>query len=658
MGRAVGIDLGTTNSVVAVLESGKPVVIPLSEGSTLCPSVVGFSKTGERLVGYLAKRQAITNPDRTISSIKRQMGTQHKVGIDNKEYTPEQISAMILEKLRSDAEGYLGDKVDEAVITVPAYFSNAQREATKHAGEIAGIKIVRIVNEPTAAALAYGQDKSNEKTLLVWDLGGGTFDVSILEASGDVFEVRATSGDTHLGGDDWDERVMNWLVEQFLNSNPDVDLRSDLVAMQRLKEAAEKAKIELSTVLTTNINLPFLSTGPNGPLHLETSLTRAKLEDMTKDLLERMVGPTQQALRDSKLDPSAIERILLVGGSTRMPAVQQLVRSMFDQEPYKGINPDEVVAQGAAVQAGIITGDVTSLVLIDVTPLSLGIETQGGVFTRLIERNTAIPTSHSQLFTTAIDNQSAVDIHVLQGERDFAVDNKTLGKFQLAGIPPAPRGVPRIEVTFDIDVNGIVNVSARDLATGNVQKVTITSTTGLSAEEVKRMVDEAERYRQADQTRRSEQETRNKAEQKIYTAQKVLGEARDVVSPSLVSELNEAAAAVQNALNNFDTPSINRTVDVLDRHFMALSKALYEAKSRPQGQQTVETVAPSTGPGAMSGTAGTAKADGASTTVVELEDAPVPSETLNDTGEMEPLKDIGQLLEDIERNIQSDFKDV
>jgi molecular chaperone DnaK len=579
MGRSVGIDLGTTNSVVAVMESGKPVVIPLAEGSTLCPSVVGFSRTGERLVGHLAKRQAITNPERTIASIKRQMGTKHRVTIDGKDYSPEQISAMILEKLRTDAEGYLGEKVTEAVITVPAYFSNNQREATKHAGEIAGIQVVRIVNEPTAAALAYGQDKSDEKTLLVWDLGGGTFDVSILEVATDVFEVRATSGDTRLGGDDWDERVMGHLIEVFSSSHPSVNIREDLMAMQRLKEAAEKAKIELSSVQSTNINLPFLSSGPDGPLHLEMSLTRAKLEEMTKDLLDRMIEPTEQALRDAKMTTSSIERILLVGGSTRMPAVQALVRSMFNKEPYKGINPDEVVAQGASIQAGIIGGDVRDLVLIDVTPLSLGIETQGGVFTKLIERNTAIPTSHSQLFTTAIDNQSAVDIHVLQGERDFAVDNKTLGKFQLAGLPLTPRGVPRIEVSFDIDVNGIVNVSAHDLATGSVQKVTITAGSGLSRDEVDKMVLEADQYRKQDQKRREDQEQRIKAEQKVFTSQKLLEEARDVLSGPVVLEVTNAASVLQTALNAYDTVTIKKAMEGLDTAIFALSKALYETKS-------------------------------------------------------------------------------
>jgi molecular chaperone DnaK len=549
----------------------------------------------------LAKRQAITNPERTIASIKRQMGTKNVVSIDGKDYTPEQISAMILEKLRQDAEGYLGERIDEAVITVPAYFSNAQREATKNAGEIAGISVVRIINEPTAAALAYGQDKQKERLILVWDLGGGTFDVSVLEVSDDVFEVRATSGDTHLGGDDWDQAVVNWLVQKFIDANPDADIRTDLIAMQRLKEAAEKAKVDLSTVVTTNINLPFLTSGSEGPLHLETSLTRATLESITDDLLKRMVGPTEDALKDAGLTAAEIERVLLVGGSTRMPAVQALIRTMFNQEPYKGINPDEVVAAGAALQAGIIGGDVRDLVLIDVTPLSLGIETQGGIFTRLIERNTAIPTSHSQLFTTAIDEQAAVDIHVLQGERDFAIDNKTLGKFQLVGLPPAPQGVPRIEVTFDIDVNGIVSVSAMDLASGNVQKVTITASTGLSRDEVSKMVTEADAYRQADSKRRTEQETRNKAEQKLFTAQKLIEEAKDLVSPELVKRTNLSALDVQNALNQYNTGAVNKAVVALDSSIFALSRALYEAKSsdtvpEPQHDSQPEPMALSSAP--------------------------------------------------------------
>lgn len=583
MAKSVGIDLGTTNSVVAAIdETGVPVVITLAEGSRLCPSVVGFSKTGERLVGQLAKRQAITNPDRTISSIKRQMGTRYKVSIDGKEFSPEEISAMILTKLRADAEGFLGEPVTDAVITVPAYFSNAQREATKQAGKIAGLEVVRIVNEPTAAALAYGQDKTGEQTVLVWDLGGGTFDVSILELDNGVFEVRATSGDTHLGGDDWDIRIIDWMTAEF-KKETGIDLTKDRMAMQRLKEAAEKAKVELSTLMTASINLPFISSTPEGPAHLELALTRAQLEEMTQDLIERMIGPTTQAMDDAKLEPKDIQKVLLVGGMTRMPVVQERVRTMFGQEPHKGVNPDEIVAQGAAIQAGILGGQVTSVVLLDVTPLSMGIETQGGVFTKLIERNTTIPTSASQVYTTAVDNQSAVDIHVLQGERDFAVDNKTLGKFQLNGIAPAPRGLPRIEVTFNIDQNGIVDVSAKDMATGNMQKVVITASSGLGQSEVDRMVHEADQYRKADEKRREEQEIKNKADQQIYTAMRIAADARGLVSQDLIESVNQAAGRLTSALSNFDMVGARQSMEDLNATLMALSSAFYEAKSRQNG---------------------------------------------------------------------------
>lgn len=491
MAKVLGIDLGTTNSVVAVMEGSVPTVLPMAEGGRLCPSVVGFSKNGEWLVGQLAKRQAITSPDRTFSSIKRQMGKDYKVSVDGKQYTPQEISAMILRKLKRDAEAYLGESVQQAVITVPAYFSDAQRQATKDAGTIAGLEVLRIINEPTAASLAYGIDKEDLHTVLVWDLGGGTFDVSILELDDGVFEVRATSGDTHLGGDDWDARIMDWLVEEFREAHR-IDLRRDRLAMQRLKDAAEKAKIELSTVVSTNINLPFISSGPDGPLHLDIDLTRARFEALTSDLLERLVGPTKRALADAKIGPRNIDRILLVGGSTRMPAVQALVTELFGKEPHKGINPDEVVAAGAAIQAAVLAGEVQDVLLLDVTPLSLGIETLGGVMTRLIERNTTIPTSKTEIFTTAQDGQRTVDIKVYQGEREIAAYNKLLGTFQLDGIPPAPRGVPKIAVTFDIDVNGIVHVSARDTSTGNEQRITITDATGLSQEEIERMICEAE----------------------------------------------------------------------------------------------------------------------------------------------------------------------
>ena len=587
MAKSVGIDLGTTNSVVAAIdEAGVPVVITLAEGSRLCPSVVGFSKTGERLVGQLAKRQAITNPDRTISSIKRQMGTRYKVSIDGKEFSPEEISAMILTKLRADAEGFLGEPVTEAVITVPAYFSNAQREATKQAGKIAGLEVVRIVNEPTAAALAYGQDKSTEETVLVWDLGGGTFDVSIPELDNGVFEVRATSGDTHLGGDDWDIRIIDWMTAEF-KKETGIDLTKDRMAMQRLKEAAEKAKIELSMLMTASINLPFISSTPEGPAHLELTLTRAQLEEMTQDLIERMIGPTTQAMSDAKMEPKDIQKVLLVGGMTRMPVVQERVRTMFGQEPHKGVNPDEIVAQGAAIQAGILGGQVTSVVLLDVTPLSMGIETQGGVFTKLIERNTTIPTSASQVYTTAVDNQSAVDIHVLQGERDFAVDNKTLGKFQLNGIAPAPRGLPRIEVTFDIDQNGIVHVSARDMATGNTQKVVITASSGLGQSEVTRMVHEADQYRKADEKRREEQEIKNKADQQIYSAMRIAADARGMVSQSLIESVNSAAGRLTAAINAYDTTGARHGMEDLNAAIQPLSSAYYEAlKARQNGNGT------------------------------------------------------------------------
>jgi molecular chaperone DnaK len=577
MGRIVGIDLGTTNSVVAVMEGGEPTVIPLADGSRLCPSVVGFSKTGERLVGQLAKRQAITNPDRTVSSIKRHMGEgDYRVAIDDASYSPQEVSAMILQKLKQDAEAYLGEPVDRAVITVPAYFNDGQRQATKDAGEIAGLDVVRIINEPTAAALAYGIDKAELHTVLVWDLGGGTFDVSILEVSEGLFEVKATNGDTRLGGDDWDQRVIEHLAAEFLRETG-VDLLRDRMAVQRLKEAAEKAKIELSSVVTTNINLPFLSTTADGPVHLDASLTRAQFEQITEDLREAMLGPTRQALADAGLEPAQIDRVLLVGGSTRMPAVQDMVREMFGKEPHRGVNPDEVVALGAAVQAGVLSGEVHDLVLLDVTPLSLGLETMGGVMTRLIPRNTTIPTSRTEVFTTAADGQNAVDVHILQGEREFADGNKSLGRFQLSGIPPAPRGVPKIEVTFEIDANGIVNVAAKDQATGKAQSVTVTASSGLSKDEVERMVREAALHAEEDQKRRALQEARNKADSLAYSAEKTVREAEArAVDPALVGAARDAAAALRASLaENADEATLAAQTQTLTDAVYAVSTALY-----------------------------------------------------------------------------------
>ena len=579
MGRIVGIDLGTTNSVIAFLEAGEPTVIPLAEGSRLCPSVVGFSKSGERLVGQLAKRQAITNPDRTISSIKRHMGTDYRVTIDGKAYSPQEISAMILQKLKNDAEAFLGDTVDRAVITVPAYFNDAQRQATKDAGTIAGLNVLRIINEPTAAALAYGMDKEGMHTVLVWDLGGGTFDVSILELGDGVFEVKATNGDTHLGGDDWDEAVINWMAGEFQRETG-VDLRRDKMAVQRLKEAGEKAKVELSSVVTTNINLPFISTTAEGPVHLDLNLSRATFEDITGDLREKMLGPTKQALADAKLSPDEIDRVMLVGGSTRMPAVQDMVRQMFSKEPYKGTNPDEVVALGAALQAGVLGGEVKDIVLLDVTPLSLGLETLGGVMTRLIDRNTTIPTSKSQTFTTATDGQGAVQVKVYQGEREMAAMNKMLGEFQLAGIPPAPRGVPKIEVTFDIDQNGIVKVSARDQATGKAQQVVITASSGLSKTEVEKMVRDAELNAEADRLHREEQEVKNRADTLLYSSEKTIREAEGRVSTDMIAAARTAVSALRTSLSEGKGDIAERT-ETLTQAVYAISTAMYTAGPAP-----------------------------------------------------------------------------
>lgn len=552
MGKIIGIDLGTTNSCVAVLEGGEPKVIPNPEGNRTTPSVVAF-KNGERQVGEIAKRQAITNPN-TIISIKRHMGTDYKVEIDGKKYTPQEISAIILQHLKSYAEDYLGEKVEKAVITVPAYFNDAQRQATKDAGRIAGLEVERIINEPTAAALAYGLDKMDEdQTILVYDLGGGTFDVSILELGDGVFEVRATAGDNHLGGDDFDQVIIDYLVDQFKKENG-IDLSKDKMALQRLKDAAEKAKKDLSGVTSTQISLPFITAGEQGPLHLEVTLTRAKFEELSAHLVEKTMGPVRQALSDAGLTKNDIDKVILVGGSTRIPAVQEAIKKEIGKEPHKGVNPDEVVALGAAIQGGVITGDVKDVVLLDVTPLSLGIETMGGVFTKLIERNTTIPTSKSQIFSTAADNQTAVDIHVLQGERPMAADNKTLGRFQLTDIPPAPRGVPQIEVTFDIDKNGIVNVSAKDLGTGKEQKITIKSSTGLSEEEIERMIKEAEENAEADKKRKEQAELRNEADQLVFTTEKTLKELQGKVDEAEVKKANEIKDALKEAIdkNDFD----------------------------------------------------------------------------------------------------------
>ncbi|MCL6452462.1 MAG: molecular chaperone DnaK [Alicyclobacillus sp.] len=575
MPKVIGIDLGTTNSCVAVMEGGEAVVIPNAEGNRTTPSVVGFSKDGERLIGDVAKRQAITNPDRTIISIKRHMGSDYKVAIDDKRYSPQEISAMILQKLKADAEAFLGEKVTQAVITVPAYFSDSQRQATKDAGKIAGLDVLRIVNEPTAAALAYGLDKEGEQTILVFDLGGGTFDVSILELGDGVFEVKATSGNNHLGGDDFDQRIMDYLVQTF-RKDTGIDLSHDRMAMQRLKDAAEKAKKELSSTLTTTISLPFISADATGPKHLEVNLTRAKFEELTSDLIEATLGPTRQALQDAGLSASQIDRVILVGGSTRIPAVQEAIKKLIGKEPSKGVNPDEVVAVGAAIQAGVLTGDVKDIVLLDVTPLSLGIETLGGVFTKLIERNTTIPTSKSQVFSTAADNQTSVEIHVLQGERPMAAGNKTLGRFTLSDIPPAPRGVPQIEVTFDIDANGIVNVSAKDLGTGKSQRITITSSSGLSKEEIDRMMKEAELHAEEDRKRQEQVEIRNQADQLLYQTEKTLKDLGDKVDADLRKEAEEKQAKLREALGGTDSDTIKQASEQLTEVLHKLSTKLYE----------------------------------------------------------------------------------
>ena len=582
MSKVIGIDLGTTNSVVAVMEGGEPTVITNQEGSRLTPSVVGFSKNGERLVGQLAKRQAVSNPDRTVSSIKRHMGTSYKVEIDSKKYSPEEISAMVLQKLKNDAEKYLGETVTQAVITVPAYFSDSQRQATKDAGKIAGLEVLRIINEPTAAALAYGIDKTDDHTVLVYDLGGGTFDVSILEMGDGVFEVLATNGDTHLGGDDFDQKIVDWLVSEF-KKQEGIDLSNDKMAMQRLREAAEKAKIELSGVLTTNINLPFITAGADGPKHLDMDLTRAKFEEMTADLVERTMGPTRQAMADAGLSANDIQKVILVGGSSRIPAVQEAIKKFIGKEPHRGVNPDECVAIGAAIQAGVLAGEVKDVLLLDVTPLSLGIETLGGVFTKIIDRNTTIPTSKKQVFSTATDNQPSVDIHVLQGEREMAADNKTLGRFELGGIPAAPRGVPKIEVAFDIDANGIVNVSAKDLGTGKEQKITITSSGSLNKDEVERMVKEAEANAEADKKRKESVEVRNQADSLCYQAEKTCKDMEGKGKDELIAKVKAAMETLKESMKGEDLEKIKADTEALTKPLYELSAELYKETEAAKG---------------------------------------------------------------------------
>ena len=603
MSKIIGIDLGTTNSCVAVMEGGEPVVIANAEGARTTPSVVGFTKTGERLVGQVAKRQAITNPDRTISSIKRQMGTDHKVEIDGKKYTPQEISAMILSKLKADAESYLGEKVTQAVITVPAYFNDSQRQATKDAGAIAGLDVKRIINEPTAAALAYGADKEDDQKIMVYDLGGGTFDVSIIEMGDGVTEVLATAGDTHLGGDDFDQRIIDWMAGEFKKENG-VDLRSDKMAAQRLKEAAEKAKIELSGVASTAINLPFITADATGPKHLDMTLTRAKFNELTADLVERTMSPVRQALNDAGLQPGELHKVLLVGGSSRIPAVQEAVKNYMKTEPSKGINPDECVAIGAAIQGGVLGGDVKGLLLLDVTPLSLGIETMGGVCTKIIERNTTIPTKKSQIFSTAADNQPSVEVNVLQGEREFARDNKSLGMFHLDGIAPAPRGVPQIEVTFDIDANGIVNVSAKDLGTGKEQHITITSSTNMSKEDVDKAVKEAEQYAAEDKKKREEVDVKNAADQMVFTTEKALGELGDKVSASEKADIEAKLSALKEAIKGGNVDDIKAKQDELQKAFYAVSEKVYkEAAASAQAAQGAQS-GPAPDAGSASGSNG------------------------------------------------------
>ena len=584
MAKTIGIDLGTTNSCVAVIEGGEPVVIANAEGARTTPSVVAFSKTGERMVGQVAKRQAITNPDRTISSIKREMGTDHKVTIDGKSYTPQEISAMILQKLKGDAEAYLGESVTSAVITVPAYFTDAQRQATKDAGKIAGLDVKRIINEPTAAALSYGIDKEDDQKIMVYDLGGGTFDVSIIEMGDGVQEVLATAGNNRLGGDDFDKRVMDWIVNSFKVSDG-IDLSGDKMAMQRIKEAAEKAKIELSGMTSASINLPFITADATGPKHLDLTLSRAKFNELTADLVEKTMGPVRQALSDSGLSIGEINKVLMVGGSSRIPAVQEAVKKLIGKEPFKGINPDECVAIGAALQAGVLGGEVQGLLLLDVTPLSLGVETMGGVMTKIIDRNTTIPTKKSQIFSTAADGQTQVEVNVLQGEREFARDNKQLGLFKLDGIAPAPRGIPQIEVTFDIDANGIVNVSAKDLGTGKEQHITISSSSNMSKEDIDKAVKAAEQFAEEDKKRREEVETKNNAENLCYQAEKLVNESGDKLEEADKTEVNNKVAALKTTMQNGTVEEIKSGMDELQKAIYAVSEKLYKASAPQQGEQ-------------------------------------------------------------------------